>query len=255
MLCVIDVGNSHTVLGLYDGRDLVHSWRLRTDPQRTTDEWALMLRNLLELSKLSMTQITALAVSSVVPPAISALRRMGQNHLDIEPLLVGPGTKTGLPINYDNPKEVGADRVVNAVAAFERLQAACIVVDFGTATTFDCISEKGEYLGGAICPGIGISLDALVSRAAKLPRVEIALPRRAVGRNTVESMQSGLFYGYVALVDGLVGRLTVEMGCEPRVIATGGLAGALSEVSEAIETVDHDLTLEGLRIIYERNPR
>ncbi|HUT78688.1 MAG TPA: type III pantothenate kinase [Polyangia bacterium] len=255
MLLVVDVGNTHTVLGLYDGERLAHHWRVRTDRDRTTDEWGLTLKALFDLEDLKLDAVAAMAVSSVVPPAIHALRRAGSRYFGVEPLVVGPGVKTGLAIRYDNPREVGADRVVNAVAAFARVRGPCIVVDFGTATTFDCISADGAYLGGAIAPGIGIALDALVTRATKLPRVEIARPRAALGRTTEESMQSGVLYGYVALVDGLVERLIAEMATdtEVAVIATGGLAGTIAAESRTIKTVDGDLTLEGLRLIHLRN--
>lgn len=253
MLCVADIGNTHTVLGLYDGENLIETWRLRTDPQRTTDEWGLTLKNLFELKKRELSSVEAFAISSVVPQAIHAIRRSSIRYFKVEPLVVGPGIKTGIPIRYETPREVGADRVVNAVAAYTKLQCACIVVDFGTATTFDCISEKGEYLGGAISPGIGTALDALVTRAAKLPRVEIARPRNVIGRNTVESMQSGILFGYVSMVDGLVRRLSEELGGDVKVIATGGLAGTIASESETIGEVDPNLTLEGLRLIYLRN--
>ncbi|MCU0662153.1 MAG: type III pantothenate kinase [Myxococcota bacterium] len=255
MLLVIDVGNTHCVLGLYNGEKLVHSFRLRTDNERTTDEWGLHLKNLFDLVGVAMADIDGVAIASVVPPADPALRRTATQYFKTEPLVVGPGIKTGLSIRYESPREVGADRVVNAVAAYARVKGPCIVVDFGTATTFDCISEKGDYLGGAICPGIITALDALVTRAAKLPRVEIARPRAAIGRNTVESMQSGVLFGYVALVDGLVDRLVAEMGCAAhvRVIATGGLASTIAPESRTIEEVDPNLTLEGLRLIYLRN--
>jgi type III pantothenate kinase len=247
------VGNTHTVLGLYRDDDLLQKWRLRTDPQRTTDEWGLALKNLFDLAGKRFDDVDAVAISSVVPQAVHALTRASARYFGVEPLLVGPGVKTGLAIRYESPREVGADRVVNAVAAYARLGQACIIVDFGTATTFDCISTAGDYLGGAIVPGIGTSLDALVTRAAKLPRVEIRTPRQALGRNTVESMQSGILFGYVALVDGLVARLSQEIGGEVAVIATGGLASAIAAESETIETVDPNLTLEGLKIIYTRN--
>jgi type III pantothenate kinase len=253
MLTVADIGNTHTVLGLYEGEKLLESWRLRTDAERTTDEWGLTLKNLFELTDHDLGAVDAVAISSVVPPAVHSLKRACQNHLKVDPLVVGPGVKTGLAIRYESPREVGADRVVNAVAAYAKIGGACIVVDFGTATTFDCISDKGEYLGGAITPGIGTALDALVKRAAKLPRVEIAKPRHALGRNTVESMQSGILYGYVALVDGLVARLSSEMNATIQVIATGGLAGVIAQESTRIEAVDQGLTLEGLRLIYMRN--
>lgn len=253
MLVVADIGNTHTVIGLYDGETLLEHWRLRTDAERTTDEWGLSLKTLFDLAGQKLEAVDAAVISSVVPPAVHSLRRACQRYFHVEPLEVGPGVKTGLAIRYESPREVGADRVVNAVAAFARLQKACIVVDFGTATTFDCLSAKGEYLGGAITPGINTALEALVRRAAKLPRVEIAKPRSAIGRNTVESMQSGILYGYVSLVDGLVARLAAEMGGEVDVIATGGLAGTIAGESKTIREVDPYLTLEGLRLIYLRN--
>ncbi|MDJ0765436.1 MAG: type III pantothenate kinase [Myxococcota bacterium] len=253
MLCVIDIGNTHTVLGIYREDALIKKWRMRTESQRTTDEWGLGLKNLFELANLDMKMVCAAALSSVVPQALHAITRACRRYFDVEPLVVGPGVKTGLAIRYESPKEVGADRVVNAVAAYVHEENACIIVDFGTATTFDCLSSKGEYLGGAIFPGIGTALEALVTHAAKLPRVEIAKPKRALGRNTVESMQSGVLFGYVALVDGLVARLASEMGEEPTVIATGGLASVIASESVTIERVEPDLTLEGLRLIYRRN--
>jgi len=255
VLLVIDVGNTQIVLGLFEGERLVRDWRVRTDHERTTDEWGLLLKNLFELDGIDMDAVTAVALSSVVPPAIHALRRASTRYFGVEPLVVGPGIKTGLSIRYENPREVGADRVVNAVAAFARVNGPCIVVDFGTATTFDCIAGDGGYLGGAIAPGIGISLEALVTRAAKLPKVEIARPRAALGRNTEESMRSGVLYGYVALVDGLVERLIAEMDEElpVAVIATGGLAGVIAAESRTIQTVDGNLTIEGLRLIHLRN--
>jgi type III pantothenate kinase len=255
LLCVADIGNTHTVLGLYDGDKLVEKWRLRTDTHRTTNEWGLTLKNLFDLQELNIADVTDAAISSVVPPAVHTLVRACKRYFGVTPLVIGPGTKTGLAIRYENPREVGADRVVNAVAALSTIDTACIVVDFGTATTFECLSSKGEYLGGAICPGIGTALEALVNRAAKLPRVEIIKPRTAIGRNTVESMQSGILYGYVSLVDGLVQRLSAEMDGKVSVIATGGLAGTISAESTTIERVVPDLTLEGLRLIYRRNSK
>ncbi len=252
-MCVADIGNTHTVLGLYLDDELKKMWRLRTDAHRTTDEWGLTLKNLFELAGFELADVSAVAISSVVPQAVHALTRASMRYFEIEPLVVGPGVKTGLAIRYESPREVGADRVVNAVAAYEQVGKACIVVDFGTATTFDCLSEKGEYLGGAISPGISTSLEALVTRAAKLPRVQIDKPRSVIGRNTVESIQSGVLYGYVSLVDGLVSRLKEEMDCDVAVIATGGLAGAISAESTTIERVDQNLTLEGLRLIFRRN--
>lgn len=252
-LCVVDVGNTHTVLGLYEDDRLEHRWRLRTDPERTTDEWGLTLQTFFAIENHELSSVDAAAMSSVVPPAIHALRRACRRYFDVEPLVVGPGIKTGLAIRYDNPREIGADRIVNAVAAHSRVEGPCIVVDFGTATTLDCIDGKGAYLGGAIAPGIRTALDALVSRAAKLPRVEIERPRAAIGKTTEQSMQSGLLYGYTALVDGLAGRLAAEMEGEVAVIATGGLANAIAAESRTIDRVEPDLTLEGLRLIHQRN--
>jgi type III pantothenate kinase len=253
VLVVADIGNTHTVLGLYEGDELVHRWRLRTETERTSDEWGLTLRQLFELAERDIGTVGGIAISCVVPPATHSIRRASRRVFDVEPLIVGPGVRTGLAIRYDNPREVGADRVVNAVSAFALAGGACIVVDFGTATTFDCLATDGSYLGGAIAPGVGIALDALVTRAAKLPRVEIVKPRSAIGKTTEESMQSGLLYGYVSLVDGLVDRLSKEIDGEVKVIATGGLAGVIAKESRTIETVEPNLTLEGLRLIYRRN--
>ena len=253
MLVTIDVGNTQTVMGLFQGENLVDQWRLSTARERTTDEYRLFFDGLLRQDGYHLDQVKGVALSSVVPEAKEALTAMAHEMVDGEVLVIGPGVKTGMAINIDMPHEVGADRVVNAVAAYAKLKSACIIVDFGTATTFDCISAKGEYLGGAISPGIGTALDALVTRAAKLPRVEIGKPRTAIGRNTVESMQSGILYGYVSLVDGLVKRLSNEIGGEVGVIATGGLAGTIGSESTTIQEVDQNLTLEGLRLVYLRN--
>jgi len=254
VLCVADIGNTHTVLGLFaDGDRLVHRWRIRTDVERTSDEWGLTLRELFEMGGRDVKSVSGMAISCVVPPAIHTIRRASRRFFDVEPLIVGPGVKSGISIRYDNPREVGADRVVNAVAAYDKIGHACIVVDFGTATTFDCIAADGAYLGGAIAPGLGIALDALVTRAAKLPRVELMKPRAAIGRTTEEAMQSGLLYGYVSLVDGLVDRIAAEIGGLVTVIATGGLAGRIAAESRTIESVEPNLTLEGLRLIYQRN--
>ena len=253
MLCVVDIGNTHTLIGLYDGERLAERWRMQTDQARTMDEWGLILKNLLDLTRFELGQVSAISISSVVPPAVHALEEAARKYLDIEALVVGPGVKTGLAIRYENPREVGADRVVNAVAALARSKGACIVVDFGTATTFDCLSASGEYLGGAIAPGIGIALDALVTHAAKLPRVEVCRPKNVVGRNTVESIQSGVLYGYVSLVDGLVDKLSEEMETGVEVFATGGFAELIAEESKTISAVDPDLTLEGLRLLYLLN--
>ncbi|NOQ83399.1 MAG: type III pantothenate kinase [Myxococcales bacterium] len=253
MLLVVDVGNTHTVLGLYDGERLVHDFRIQTAQGRTSDEHHVLLLNLLELAGVERSDVRASILASVVPSFNDTVIDAVDRAFDHEIMIVGPGIKTGMPVLYENPREVGADRIVNAVAAFERVGGAAIVVDFGTATTFDCISDKGEYLGGAIAPGMQISANALFSRAAKLPRSEIARPPRAIGRNTVHSMQAGIVFGYVALVDGLVRRLTSEMDTQLTVIATGGLAALIEPDSETIDEVDEFLTLEGLRLLYLRN--
>jgi len=253
VLLAIDVGNTHTVVGVYEGDRLVRHWRVLSDPGRTSDEYGVLLWNLYRASELPIPKKSAIIVCSVVPPMTTVVEDLCRDYFHAEPLVVGPGVKTGMPILYDNPKEVGADRIVNAVAAFERFRKGCIVVDFGTATTFDCVSAKGEYLGGVITPGLGISLDALVTRTAKLPRVELVRPPKVVGKNTVHAIQAGIVYGYVSLVDGLVARIRDEIGAEARVIATGGFAAMLAPESTTIEAFDEFLTLEGLRLIHRRN--
>lgn len=255
MLLVADVGNTQTVLGLYEGKDLVHDFRIESNKGRTLDEYHVLLRSLLDVAEVAREEVHAAILASVVPAVTEATEQAIALTFGFEPLVVGPGIRTGMPILYENPREVGADRIVNAVAAYELIQGAVIVVDFGTATTFDCISPKGEYLGGVIAPGIQISADALFLRAAKLPRVEIAKPSRVVGRNTVGSMQSGIVFGYVGLVDGIVQRIRAELGYEMAVVATGGLATLVAPESCTIERVEDYLTLEGLRILHERNAR
>jgi type III pantothenate kinase len=259
MLLTLDVGNTNTVLGLYQlaSDELVTHWRISTLRTQTADEYGVLFLNLFAMRKIEVTQITSIIISSVVPPLESTLRQMCERYFNLKPMFVEPGIKTGMPILVDNPAELGADRLVNGVAAFARYGGPCIVVDFGTATTFDVISVKGEYLGGVIAPGLAISAEALFSRAARLSRVDVKKPARVVGTNTIAHLQSGLYYGYIGLVDGILERMLQETrnaeGPAPKIIATGGLARLIADDSRYIETIDDMLTLDGLRLIYERN--
>jgi len=273
MLLALDVGNTNTVLGLYKigpggangkpvglGRDgLVASWRVSTHRTQTADEYGVFFVNLFNLNGLSTKDVHYIIISSVVPPIESTLEEVCENYFHLKPLFVEPGIKTGMPVLVDNPSELGADRLVNAIAAFEKYGGPTIVVDFGTASTFDVVSRRGEYLGGLISPGLGISADALFSRAARLGRVDIRRPAKVIGTNTVSHIQSGLYYGYIGLTDGILERMIAEMAADsgdatvPKIIATGGLAGMIAGDSRYIETIDDLLTLDGLRLVFERN--
>ena len=271
MLLVIDVGNTNTVLGVFakvakvtPGKStppaahsryelLVANWRVATIATQTVDEYGVLFRNLFAMDNVEVKGIHGIVISSVVPPLDSTLRQVCERYFSVKPLFIGPGIKTGMPVLYENPAEVGADRIVNSVAAFEKFGGPCITVDFGTATTFDCVTAKGEYMGGVICPGIKISAEALFSRTARLPRVDIRKPARIIGTNTVASLQSGLYYGYLGLVDGIIELLMGEMGNQTTVLATGGLARLIGTGSKYIKHIEDFLTLDGLRIIWDRN--
>ncbi|WP_199738149.1 type III pantothenate kinase [Falsibacillus albus] len=253
MIFVLDVGNTNIVLGVYDQEDLKYHWRIETNRHKTEDEYGMVIKTLLEHVGLSFQAFDGIIISSVVPPIMFSLERMCHKYFHIKPIVVGPGIKTGLNIKYENPREVGADRIVNAVAGIHEYGSPLIIVDFGTATTYCYINEEKQYMGGAIAPGISISTEALYSKAAKLPRIEIARPENVIGKNTVAAMQAGILFGYVGQVEGIVNRMKAQSKKEPTVIATGGLATLINKESSIIDVVDPFLTLKGLRLIYKRN--
>jgi type III pantothenate kinase len=253
MLLAVDIGNTQTHLGAFDGAELVEHWRFRTVSGATGDEIAERIAGLLALSGVERGGIDAIAVSSVVPPLGTEYERMAERYFDAGFLQIGPGVKTGMAIRIDNPYEVGADRLVNAVAAFDRIGSSCVVVDFGTGINFDCVSDEGEYLGGAIAPGVEVSLTALTERGARIPRIDLAEPGSAIGKSTKGAIQSGVIFGFAGLIDGIAKRIVDELGGEPRTIATGGLAHAIAPFCETVDEVDDLLTLTGLRLIWERN--
>jgi type III pantothenate kinase len=253
LLLTVDVGNTNTTLGIHDGAELRALWRLTTRREQTADEYGILVSNLFASSGLDPSGIEGVAIASVVPPLTPVLVELARAYLKLDALVVEPGVRTGMPILYEPPGDVGADRIVNGVAALAAFGGPVIVVDFGTATTFDVVTRKGEYVGGVICPGVGISADALFQRAARLPRVDVRNPGRVIGRSTVGSIQAGLYFGYASMVQGIIGRIRAELGEDARVVATGGLAETLAPEIPAIDAVDPALTLTGLRLIWERN--
>ncbi len=253
MLLVFDIGNSNIVLGTYEGSRLVRHWRISTDRQKTGDEYGMLINDLFSYQGIHMEDIDAIIISSVVPPLVVPMVKMCERYFHIKPLLVGPGIKTGIRLNYENPRAIGADRIVNVVGAYSEYGGSLIVIDFGTATTFDVVAENGDFLGGAIAPGISTSADALFQSAAQLPRIELVPPERVIARSTVAGMQAGIIYGYVGQIDEIVRRIKKEYGKPMQVIATGGLARMIARESSTIDKVDHFLTLTGLQVLYERN--
>lgn len=258
MLLVIDVGNTNIVAGVFDDKELVCYWRFSTDRSKTADEYGILLRSMFNYTRMPMDQIKAIIISSVVPPLIVPLCHMCERYFELTPMIVGPGIKSGISLRYDNPREVGADRIVNAVAAFDKYSKKgmpMIIVDFGTATTFCALLPTGEYLGGAIAPGIGISTEALFQRTAKLPRIELIKPKNVISRNTVNAMQAGVIYGFVGQMDGIVRHMKEELGGNAFVVATGGFANTMAAESDSIDVVEPFLTLDGLRILHEKNSK
>lgn len=253
MLLVLDVGNTNIGLGVYDKESLLYHWRIETNRDKTEDEYGMLIKSLFTHVNMAFEDIQGVIISSVVPPLISSLERMCQKYLRLQPLIVGPGVKTGLNIKYENPREVGADRIVNAVGAIHEYGAPLIIVDFGTATTYCFINEDKQYMGGSIAPGIDISTEALYSRAAKLPRIELIKPDNVIGKNTVAAMQSGIFYGFIGQIEGIVTRMKQKSKKKPTVVATGGLASLIADESSVIDVVDPFLTLKGLQLIYNKN--
>jgi type III pantothenate kinase len=253
MLLVFDIGNSNIVLGTYEGKKLLRHWRISTDRSKTGDEYGMLINNLFRYQGIRMTDIDAIIISSVVPPLMVPMVKMCERYFHIHPLVVGPGIKTGVRLKYENPREIGADRIVNVVGAYEQYGGPLIVIDIGTATTFDVVADNGDFLGGVIAPGLGSSADALFQRAAKLPRIELVTPKNVICRNTITGMQAGIIFGYVGQIDEIVRRIKKEMGTEMKVVATGGYARMISRESQTIDKIDHFLTLTGLRVLYERN--
>ncbi|EKD41745.1 MAG: hypothetical protein ACD_73C00551G0006 [uncultured bacterium] len=253
MLLVIDIGNTNTVMGIYEGEKLIHNWRLETKKERTADEWGIFLKELFQFADLKLNQITGVAISNVVPTVKKAMTDLCDRYIGRKPVIVGPDIKIDMPIGTDNPSEVGADRIVNAIAAYHRYKTDLIIVDFGTATTFDYISKDGEYLGGLIVPGIGISAEALFQKASQLPRIEIIRPKHVIGKNTIECMQSGIYYGYIGMVDSVIEKMEEELGHKTHVIGTGGFSSLIQQDSKKLKETLEFLTLEGLKLIYEWN--
>jgi type III pantothenate kinase len=255
MLFAVDVGNTNLTLGVFRGKELAGHWRLKTDRDQTVDGWGVLFRNLLSLSGLSLDEIDGMVVSSVAPALDDSLRKMSGRYLGRTPLFVDATTDTGLTISIDNPREVGADRIVNSVAAFAKFGGPCVAVDFGTAINFDVISKSAEYLGGLLCPGLSVSAEALAQRAARLPQIEIRKPGSLIGKNTVHALESGFYYGALGLLDGILERLTAELGPETKVVATGGQAQVICPASKYVQVVEEHLTLEGLRLVWERDEK